>query len=114
MRSNLTVSSAMALISISSVSMISGSRIETPAWHMRAPDLPGLTQRRVGQVDLQARQLLSGSVLHRGRRSGIERGRPIEIRLRLWTIAEPQPSFGQRGQDRRRGGIRGENILKGF
>ena len=33
MRSSLTASSAMALISISSVSMVSGSRIETPAWH---------------------------------------------------------------------------------
>jgi len=33
MRSNLIVSSAMALISISSASMISGSRIEFSAWH---------------------------------------------------------------------------------
>jgi hypothetical protein len=32
------VSSAMALISISSVSMISGSRIETSAWHTSAPE----------------------------------------------------------------------------
>ena len=37
MRSNLMVSSAMALISISSVSMISRSRIETSAWHISAP-----------------------------------------------------------------------------
>jgi hypothetical protein len=37
MRSNLMESSAMALISISSVSMISASRIETLAWHMSAP-----------------------------------------------------------------------------
>src|ERR1035438_2360780 len=34
MRSSLTASSAMALISISSVSMISGSRIEALAWHI--------------------------------------------------------------------------------
>jgi len=33
MRSNFRVSSAMAPISISSVSMISASRIATPAWH---------------------------------------------------------------------------------
>src|ERR1035437_8716052 len=37
MRSSLTESSAMALISINSVSMISGSRIATPAWHVPAP-----------------------------------------------------------------------------
>src|ERR1039458_453689 len=37
MRSNLRVSSAMAPISISSVSMISGSRIATPAWHTAEP-----------------------------------------------------------------------------
>src|ERR1039457_5126075 len=37
MRSNLTASSAMALISISSVSMMSGSRIELLAWHKPAP-----------------------------------------------------------------------------
>ena len=36
MRSNFTDSSAMALISISSVSMISASRIDL-AWHMSAP-----------------------------------------------------------------------------
>src|ERR1035438_2754761 len=41
MRSNLTVSSKMALISISSVSMISGFRTETPAWHMSAHGDPG-------------------------------------------------------------------------
>jgi len=38
MRSNLIESSAMALISISSVSMISGSRMETLAWHMSATE----------------------------------------------------------------------------
>ena len=37
MRSNLRVSSAMAPISINSVSMISGSRIATPAWHTAEP-----------------------------------------------------------------------------
>lgn len=37
MRSNLRVSSAMALISISSASMISGSRMEIPAWHISVP-----------------------------------------------------------------------------
>src|ERR1017187_588922 len=45
MRSNLTISSAIALISISSVSMISGSRIEPLAWHT-----VGIIDRSVGAL----------------------------------------------------------------
>ena len=58
MRSNLTISSAIALISISSVSMISGSRIEPLAWHT-----VGIIDRSVGALCGDIGSVSAGAIL---------------------------------------------------
>src|ERR1035441_1728350 len=67
MRWNLTISSAIALISISSVSMISGSRIEPLAWHtVDVIDRSvGALLADIGSADALSAQLHAASPFHR-------------------------------------------------